>query len=198
MIDLIDEIVSFIPSSAMREHLRHSDFNPSILQCATLIMHYVSENDKTAFLAKLLKKTQSKAEIELIGAAIEDIEAFGFIHDKTQAIYNKHFGKRECPPFFPFLEVCSLPVLFKCGEVLSHNGEVFYIISAPSEACFSDFTDESYLCCALNKRFSDKSELISYHRHIHKCEADNIDPQALTDSQMDALSSIKDLIDENP
>ena len=187
---MIKEIIDCIPSKMMQAHLYEHPVDLTVLQQATIVSEYAPKEQKAALLESLMKPATPDAERLLLEAAIKDIKEYGCLNTQTGKIYNALFMGADVPPFFPFLEVCRLPVLFKKGDVICAGGEYFYVAALPEIKETSDFTDECYLCYSLSNTIRDEADLFSAHDHIHVCVADAADLEALGEEQRKVAATI--------
>lgn len=154
----------------------------------------------------LLKRAKTESERLLLASYVEDLRhdesGEGYYSDETQEIYEKEFP-HEGPPYYPFLEVCHLPVLFRKGDVIRwhcrwHNRKghmLYYVGFVPLLSVnHCDFSDECYLCYPLSYSTKTEEDLIYSHEHIHLCEAERASKAKLTPIQKNIYGRIRALL----
>lgn len=173
---LYKETINCIPSATLRERLMKEPQELTLMQKATIIEYCADNKTKISLFRRLAEGTQSQDERDLLNSAIADIEKYGYVDTNTQEIYEKKFP-HEGAPFFPFLERCFLPQLFKSDDFVKYKGRFFQVQTEPFFRLYTDFSDECYLCFPVDSQG---------HAHIHICEAER-----LSDSE---LEEAKDLL----
>ncbi len=191
---MIKEIIDIIPSKDLRKFLNEHPINLSPLQQATIVSEFANKEEKISVFRKLKKLTENKEEQELFSKAISEIEKFGYFDRNTLEFYKKNFSKGGLPPFSPFLEVCYVPILFKKGDVISYNGEFFYVEDIPNICEVCDFSDECYLCYSLSKKVENKEDLFVAHKHIHVCVAQTVSLESLSKEQKENKERMETLL----
>ena len=187
------EVIECIPSKTMREYLTANPVELNVLQEATIVSEYAEVRDYLPLFEGLIKRAKTEAEMRLLASYIEDLRhdksGEGYYSDATFEIYTKEFP-HEGFPWYPFLEVCNLPVLFKRGDVIRrhrkhgwHNrvNELYYVGVVPlliPGHC--DFSDEQYLSYPLSSSVETEEDLASIHEHINICEAERASRKKLT------------------
>lgn len=161
---LMKETIECIPSADMRKYLTDHPMTLSILQKATIISYFADAKTIIRLFRQLARATTSHDEKALLMAAVSDYRRFEGIDDATQIIYEKRFPHTGAP-FFPFLEVCNMPLLFSEHDLIKYKGKVYEISYLPTINKNCDFSDECYTCYS-----PDGSE----HQHIHVCEAESV------------------------
>lgn len=161
---LMKETIECIPSYDLREYLYTHPMRLSVLQKATIISYFANTKTIISLFRQLAKATSSYDEKALLMAAVSDYRRFEGIDDATQIIYEKRFPHTGAP-FFPFLEVCNMPLLFSKHDLIKYKGKVYEISYLPTINKNCDFSDECYTCYS-----ADGSE----HQHIHVCEAERL------------------------
>ena len=198
------EVIECIPSRTMREYLTANPVELSVLQEATIVSEYAEVRDYLLLFEGLLKRAKTEAERLLLASYIEDLRhdesGEGYYSDATFEIYCKEFP-HEGFPWYPFLEVCNLPVLFKRGDVIRrhrkhgwHNrvNELYYVGGVPlliPGHC--DFSDEDYLVFPLSLPVETEEELVNSHGHIHICEAERAPIKKLTHQQKNIYHKVR-------
>ena len=141
----------------------------------------------------------------MLASYVEDLRhnesGEGYYSDETQGIYEEKFS-HEGFPYYPFLEVCRLPVLFRKGDVIrwhdrrNRKGHILYYVGfvplLPVNHC--DFSDECYLCYPLSYPMKTEEDLIYSHEHIHLCEAERASKTKLTPIQKSIYGKIRALL----
>ena len=196
------EIIDCIPSVALREYLSVHPLNLSVLQKATMVSEYAKRKKQIAIFRKLAEESSLEAEKLLLRTAITDLEHHpdmesGYMKD-TCEVYDEKFP-HEGFPLFPFLEICSLPVLFKSGDVIRskaryYDGLYCVGIGPVLEVGRCDFSDECYLCYPLSYPVKVQDDLAMSHVHIDICDADRASTDTLTKKQRKNLRRIRELI----
>lgn len=183
-----NDIISVIPSKAMRESLTENPIELSILQEATIIFHYASEKDKPAMFQRLIERSSSEDERLLLSAGTSGD------YDAQENIYCQRFP-HDGFPLFPFLEVCYLPVLFKLSNVIRCKNELYYVGGIPYlREGFCDFTDECYLCYPLSLSYRNYNDLCYGHEHIHVCESERVSFARLNSDDKRTAYTIKKIL----
>lgn len=198
------EVIECIPSRTLREYLTANPVEFSVLQEATIVSEYAEVRDYLPLFEGLLKRAKTEAERLLLASYVNDLRhddsGKGYYSDETQEIYDEKFP-HEGFPWYPFLEVCGLPVLFKRGDVIrcrkkrgwhGRGNELYYVGAVPlliPGHC--DFSDEDYLSYPLSLPVKTEEELVNIHGHIHICEAERASIKKLTPQQKCNYDRIK-------
>ena len=189
----IDTILNQIPSSLLRDHLKENRPQWTLLQWASVAGIVMRPKMLTKLFARMLPYAETDYEKSLLQAAIQDISDVGHVGKHAESVFDAaHPGDK--PPFFPFLERCSLPILLKKGDLVkTHRGsktDAFLIWSTPDSlpAC-SDLSDECYYCYSLDCGIPD--DLFYIHEHVHICVADACSERELSEEQRFVLSAIR-------
>ena len=201
------EVIECIPSRTMREYLTANPVEFSVLQEATIVSAYAEVRDYLPLFEGLLKRAKTEAERLLLASYIEDLRhdesGEGYYSDATFEIYCKEFP-HEGFPWYPFLEVCNLPVLFKRGDVIrrhrkhgwhARGNELYYVGGVPlliPGHC--DFSDEQYLSYPLSSPVKTEEDLGGVHEHINVCEAERASVKKLTPQQKCNYDKIKKIL----
>lgn len=191
---MIKEIIDCIPSKTMREYLHAHPMTLSVLQLATIVSEYAPKEQKAALFEDLLRTTTLETECLLLKAGIKDIKKYGYPHKQSDKVYDSYFVHAGKPPFYPFLEVCKLPVLFQKGDIIREGSEYFYVANTPTIIDNCDFTDECYLCYSLTNEIKSEYDLFSAHYHIHVCVAESASFDELSEEQKRVKESIVSLL----
>ena len=186
-------LLSRIPSVLLREHLKENLPQWTLLQWASVASMVMLPQMLAKLFARMLPYAETDYEKSLLQAAIQDISDVGHVGKHAESVFDAaHPGDK--PPFFPFLERCSLPILLKKGDLVkTHQGsktDAFLIWSTPEilPAC-SDLTDECYYCYSLDCGVPD--DLFYIHEHVHICVADSCSESELSVEQKVVLSAIR-------
>ena len=185
------DVISCIPSKALRIYLKSHPVELSILQQATIISAYAPDKAKHEMFRRLIEQSDSEDEKLLLSTELAYPE-------EACEVYRQHFP-HEGFPWYPFLEVCNLPVLFRPGDIIRCKSMFCYVGSGPylSEG-MCDFSDECYLCYSLSETLSrncrNYDELVHVHYHIHVCEADEADYSRLNSEHKKAAHIIRKLL----
>ena len=189
----IDTILSQIHSALLREHLKENQPQWTLLQWASVASMVMRPKMLAKLFTRMLPYAETYYEKSLLQAAIHDISDIGHVGKHAESVFDAaHPGDK--PPFFPFLEQCSLPILLKKGDLVKiHRGsktDAFLICSTPDSlpAC-SDLTDECYYCYSLDCGVPD--DLFYIHEHVHICVADACSESELSEEQRVVLSAIR-------
>ena len=189
----IDTILNQIPSALLRDHLKENLPQWTLLQWASVASMVMRPQMLAKLFARMLPYAETDYEKSLLQAAIQDISDVGHVGKHAESVFDAaHLGDK--PPFFPFLERCSLPILLKKGDLVkSHRGsktDAFLIWSTPDSlpAC-SDLSDECYYCYSLDCGIPD--DLFYIHKHVHICVADACSESELSEEQRVVLSAIR-------
>lgn len=199
-----NDVINCIPSKTMREYLTANPIELNVLQEATIIHEYSEKRDYLPLYERLLERAKTESERLLLASYVKDLRhdesGKGYYSDATCEIYKKEFP-HEGFPFYPFLEVCNLPILFKKGDVIRWHGRhrkgnilyyVGFVPSLPVNHC--DFSDECYLCYPLSYSMKTEEDLIYSHEHIHLCEAEKASKAKLTPKQNNIYGRIRKLL----
>ena len=90
----------------------------SALRQATIVYNYAEKKNRLSLFRQLLAETDDEAEKLFLSSAVKDAqEGLEYYSDETEKIYDEKFP-HEGHPYFPFYEICGLPVLFKRGDVI--------------------------------------------------------------------------------
>ncbi|MBR0251101.1 MAG: hypothetical protein IJQ77_08455 [Synergistaceae bacterium] len=183
-------VIDCIPSRTLRKYFEANPVEMSALQQATIVFNYAKKKNRLPLFRQLLEETDNEAERLFLSSAVKDSqEGVEYYSDETQEIYDEKFP-HEGFPWYPFLEVCNLPVLFKRGDVIRrhrkhgwHNrvNELYYVGGVPlliPGHC--DFSDEQYLSYPLSSSVETEEDLASIHEHINICEAERASRKMLT------------------
>lgn len=198
------EIIECIPSFALRDYIRGHDVKLSVMQEATIVSVFAKRKKQITLFRMLKDKTESRAEKLLLSTAIMDLKQHINMESEymkaTCEVYRQYFP-HEGFPLYPFLEICSLPVLFKSGDVIRYTRsyELYCVGIGPGilEAGQYDFSDECYLCYPVSWPVRDQHDLALTHEHINVCEADKPSKASLdmlTRKQKKNLRRIRELI----
>ena len=201
------EIIEYIPSKTLREYLTANPVEFNVLQEATIVSEYAEVRDYLPLFEGLLKRGKTESERLLLASYVEDLRhdesGNGYYSDATFEIYMKEFP-HEGFPWYPFLEVCGLPVLFKRGDVIrwrrkpgwhSKGNELYYVGAVPlliPGHC--DFSDEQYLSYPLSSPVKTEEDLANVHEHINICEAERASIKMLTPQQKCNYDRIKKIL----
>ena len=166
---LYKETIDCIPSASLRERLMKEPQELSIMQKATIIEYFADNKTTISLFHQLTKGTQSQDEKALLISAVADIEKHGYVDADTQEIYEKKFPHTGAP-FFPFLERCFLPQLFKSDDFVKYKGRFYQVQTEPFFSMYTDFSDECYLCFPVDSKG---------HAHIHVGEAECLSEEEL-------------------
>ena len=198
------EVIECIPSSALRDYIRNHHVELSVMQEATIVGEFAKRRKQIALFRMLKDKTESRAEKLLLSTAIMDLRQHpdmesGYMKN-TCEVYSEYFP-HEGFPWFPFLEFCNLPVLFKSGDVIRDTRfyELYCVGTVPKNFGIGrcDFTDESYTCYPVSWPIREQHDLAITHSHINVCEADKPSKTSLdmlTRKQQKNLRRIRELI----
>ena len=189
----IDTILNQIPSILLRDHLKENQPQWTLPQWASVASMVMRPKMLAKLFTRMLPYAETYYEKSLLQAAIQDISNVGHVGKHAESVFDAaHPGDK--PPFFPFLERCSLPILLKKGDLVkTHRGsktDAVLIWSTPEilPAC-SDLTDECYYCYSLDCGVPD--DLFYIHEHIHICVADACSESELSEEQRVVLSAIR-------
>ncbi len=202
------EVIECIPSKTMREYLTANPVEFSVLQEATIVSAYAEVRDYLPLFEGLLKRAKTEAERLLLASYVEDLRndesGKGYYSDATFDIYVKKFP-HEGFPWYPFDEVCRLPVLFKRGDVIrwhrkhgwrsQGDEQLYYVGGVPlliPGLC--DFSDEQYLSYPLSSPVKTEEDLGGVHEHINVCEAERASVKKLTPQQKCNYDKIKKIL----
>lgn len=190
--ELIAEVVLKIPSKTLGGYLSKNLPDWSVMQTATIIMEHCEKEESLALIEQLIEIAEDEADRTLLRSALNDLQEFGYIDEKTNRIYRMRF-QGEAFPLYPFLEICNLPVLFRIGDVISvlnYYNEITYacIEDLPDLSGEEDHTGECYYCHDLNCSDPEKAYYDgSAHLHVPLGVADSVDERNLTALQRENL-----------
>ena len=184
------EIIDLIPSKALREHLQAHPIAMTVLQQATIVSEFAPTEHKAALFEKFVQMTPILEERLLLESAVADIKKYGRPGQKTNRIYDRYFDRGGMPPLFPFLEICSLPVLYKKGDIISDGRGRYCVASGPRLSKYADFSDECYLAYSLSNEIRSETDLFAAHNHIHVCIAQQVPLKELTEKEKKIKESI--------
>ena len=115
------DVIELIPSKTMREYLAANPIELNVLQEATIVSEYADERDYLPLFESLFERAKTESERLLLASYVDDLRhdesGKGYYSDATFEIYCNEFP-HEGFPWYPFLEVCNLPVLFRRGDVI--------------------------------------------------------------------------------
>jgi len=199
-----NDVINCIPSKTMREYLTANPIDLNVLQEATIVSEYATKENRLPLYERLLERAKTESERLLLASYVKDLRhdesGKGYYSGATCEIYKKEFP-HEGFPFYPFLEVCGLPVLFRKGDVIrwhkrhSKSNTLYYVGFVPSlPVNHCDFSDECYLCYPLFYPMKTEEDLIYSHEHIHLCEAEKASKAKLTPKQKNIYAIIKKLL----
>ncbi len=198
MQDIKLTIINSILSERLKIFLLNTPPELSVIQWATI----ASENMERAKLSEvfweLSKVTHDVYEQKLLLAAVSDLQKDGYIGDQPQEVFDER-QKDNLPPYFSFLEICHLPILFQYGEVIvdKRTGDIACVESTPLLNSYSDFTDECYYCHSLDCEITDQALMDeNAHLHIHVCDADYYESSLMTSKQKNNLITIRNFLSE--
>ena len=189
----IDTILSQIHSALLRDHLKENLPQWTLLQWASVASMVMRLKMLAKLFTRMLPYAETDYEKSLLQAAIQDISNVGHVDKHAESVFDAaHPGDK--PPFFPFLERCSLPILLKKGDLVKiHRGsktDAFLVCSTPEILpARSDLTDECYYCYSLDCGVPD--DLFYIHEHVHICVADSCSESELSEEQRVVLSAIR-------
>ena len=189
----IDTILSQIHSALLRDHLKENLPQWTLLQWASVASMVMRLKMLAKLFTRMLPYAETDYEKSLLQAAIQDISNVGHVDKHAESVFDAaHPGDK--PPFFPFLERCSLPILLKKGDLVKiHRGsktDAFLVCSTPEILpARSDLTDECYYCYSLDCGVPD--DLFYIHEHVHICVADACSESELSEEQRVVLSAIR-------
>ena len=189
----IDTILSQIHSALLRDHLKENLPQWTLLQWASVASMVMRLKMLAKLFTRMLPYAETDYEKSLLQAAIQDISNVGHVDKHAESVFDAaHPGDK--PPFFPFLERCSLPILLKKGDLVKiHRGsktDAFLVCSTPEILpARSDLTDECYYCYSLDCGVPD--DLFYIHEHVHICVADSCPESELSEEQRVVLSAIR-------
>ena len=194
-------VIDCIPSRTLRKYFEANPVEMSALQQATIVFNYAKKKNRLPLFRQLLEETDNEAERLFLSSAVKDSqEGVEYYSDETQEIYDEKFP-HEGFPWYPFLEVCNLPVLFKRGDVIRRHrkhgwhgrgNELYYVGGVPlliPGHC--DFSDEQYLSYPLSSPVETEEDLLSIHEHINICEAERASIKKLTPQQKNIYHKIR-------
>jgi len=193
-----ENVIACIPSKTMREFLITNPIKMSALQQATIVYNYAKKKNRLLLFRQLLEETNDEAEKLFLSSAIKDVQnGVEYYSDETREIYYEKFP-HEGFPWYPFLEICGLPALFKEGDVIRWHGKgntLYYVGFVPLLSVnHCDFSDECYLCYPLSYSTKTEEDLIYSHEHIHLCEAERASKAKLTPIQKNIYGRIRALL----
>ena len=194
-------VIDCIPSRTLRKYLEAHPVEMSALRQATIVFNYAKKKNRLPLFRQLLEETDDEAEKSFLRSAVKDAqEGLEYYSDETEKIYDEKFP-HEGHPYFPFYEICGLPVLFKRGDVIrwrrkpcwhSKGNELYYVGAVPlliPGRC--DFSDEQYLSYPLSSPVKTEEDLANVHEHINICEAERASIKMLTPQQKCNYDRIK-------
>lgn len=191
------KIANDIPSTKLKQYLIYNSTNLSVMQWATIASENTQRTKLAEVFQKLSKLTHDAYEQKLLLAAVSDLQKDGYIGEHAQAVFDEK-RQENLPPYFPFLEICRLPILFQRGDVIVDKctGDIACVESAPLLNSYSDFTDECYYCHSLDCKITEHALRDgNAHLHIHVCDADSCDINTLSAEQFENWKNVKELLD---
>ena len=109
---------------------------------------------KISLFRELLERSQNDDEKLFLNAVISGD------NDGAERIYRRRLRKNFVP-LYPFMELCSLPVLFRPGDVIREGGRFYYVHLTPCiTEGHSSFLEECYLCYELSGNCRNYSYLL--------------------------------------
>ena len=105
----IDTILNQIPSALLREHLKENLPQWTLLQWASVASMVMLPQMLAKLFARMLPYAETDYEKTLLQAAIHDISNVGHVGKHAESVFDAAHPEDK-PPFFPFLERCSLPI----------------------------------------------------------------------------------------
>ena len=165
----------------LKQYLINNPLELSVIQWATIASENMDQSKLSEVFQELSKITHDTYEQKLLLAAVSDLQKDGCDGDQAQEVFDER-RKYNLPPYFPFLEVCYLPLLFQRGDVIvdKRTGDIACVESAPLLNAYSDFTDECYYCHSLECGITEQVlKDGNAHLHIHVCDADYCDINTL-------------------
>jgi len=186
-------IINSILSESLKQNLLATPPELSVMQWATIAAENMERSKLSEVFQELSKVTHDVYEQKLLLAAVSDLQKGGDIGDQAQEVFDER-QKDNLPPYFPFLEICHLPILFQCGDVIVDRctGAVACVESTPLFNEYSDFTDECYYCHSLDQDITEQALRDGNgHLHIHVCDADYYELNILTTAQKKNLDIIR-------
>ena len=195
MQDIKLTIISSILSERLKKFLINTPPKLSVIQWATIASENMERSKLSEVFWELSKVTHDAYEQKLLLAAVSDLQKDGYIGDQAQEVFDER-QKDNLPPYFPFLEICHLQILFQCGDVIvdKRTGDIACVESAPILNAYSDFTDECYYCYSLDQEITDQAlREGSAHLHIHVCDADAYNINILSEKQFENLTRLKNI-----
>lgn len=193
-----ENVIACIPSKTMREFLITNPIKMSALQQATIVYNYAKKKNRLLLFRQLLEETNDEAEKLFLSSAIKDVQnGVEYYSDETREIYYEKFP-HEGFPWYPFLEICGLPALFKEGDVIRWHGKgntLYYVGGVPLLILgHCDFTDECYLSYSLSHSVENDHDLFLVHEHIHVCEAERASIKKLTLQQKNIYHRVRTIL----
>lgn len=199
MPDIKLTIINSILSERLKNFLLNTPPKLSVIQWATTALENMERSKLSEAFQELSKLTHDAYEQKLLLAAVSDLQKDGYIGDQAQAVFDER-QKDNPPPYFPFLEICHLPILFQRGDVIvdKRTGDIACVEGIPLLNAYSDFTDECYYCHSLNCEITDWAlREGNAHLHIHVCDADYCESSLMTSAQKKNLNIIRVFLNEN-
>lgn len=198
MSDIKPTIINSILSERLKNFLLNTPPKLSVIQWATIASENMELSKLSEVFQELSKVAHDAYEQKLLLAAVSDLQKDGYIGDQAQVVFDE--GRKDnLPPYFPFLEVCHLPLLFQHGDIIvdKRTGNIACVESAPLLNAYSDFTDECYYCHSLECEITEQALMDgNSHLHIHVCNADYCELSLMTSAQKKNLNNIKSFLNE--
>lgn len=196
---VILEIIHYVLSEILKQNLLATPPKLSVIQWATIASVNMERSKLSEVFQELSKVPHDVYEQKLLLAAVSDLKKDGYIGEQAQEVFDER-QEHNLPPYFPFLEICHLPILFKRGDVIidKRTGAFACVESAPLLNAYSDFTDECYYCHSLDCEITEQMlKDGSAHLHIHVCNADYCELSLMTSAQKKNLNTIIVFLSEN-
>ena len=142
----------------MEQYLINNPLELSVIQWATIASENMERLKLSEVFQELSKITHDAYEQKLLLAAVNDLQKDRYIGDQAKEVFDER-KKDNLPPYFPFLEICHLPVLFQRGDVIvdKRTRDIAYVESPPLLNEYSGFTDECYFCHSLNYEITEQA-----------------------------------------
>ena len=195
MQDIKLTIISSILSERLKKFLINTPPKLSVIQWATIASENMERSKLSEVFWELSKVTHDAYEQKLLLAAVSDLQKDGYIGNQAQEVFDER-QKNNLPPYFPFLEICHLPILFQCGDVIvdKRTGAIACVESVPLLNEYSDFTDECYYCHSLGCAITEQALRDgNAYLHIHVCDADAYNINILSEKQFENLTRSKNI-----
>ena len=195
MQDIKLTIISSILSERLKKFLINTPPKLSVIQWATIASENMERSKLSEVFWELSKVTHDAYEQKLLLAAVSDLQKDGYIGNQAQEVFDER-QKNNLPPYFPFLEICHLPILFQCGDVIvdKRTGAIACVESVPLLNEYSDFTDECYYCHSLGCAITEQALRDgNAYLHIHVCDADAYNINILSEKQFENLTRLKNI-----